>query len=63
MQGNLQSPVPKRIPQTEVKQGRPNVTFPSYQKIEDNKDEIHRIDQTLVQLNQTRKIVDPFLFF
>lgn len=62
MQGNLQSPVPKRIPQTEVKQGRPNVTFPSYQKIEDNKDEIHRIDQTLVQLNQTRKIVENELF-
>jgi len=57
MQGNVQSPNPRRLPQTESKPNRPNVTFPSYQRIEDNKDEIMRTDQTLVQLTQTRKIV------
>jgi len=47
--------------------GRANVTFPSYQKIEDNKDEIQRTDYELSRLTQHRKIVKillrkPFIY-
>lgn len=56
-QNQYQNQNPRRSPQTETKQNRPNVTFPSYQKIEDNKAEILKADQTLAQLTQTRKIV------
>jgi hypothetical protein len=47
----------RQPPVNDPRSGRPNVTFPSYQKIEDNKDEIQRTDYELARLTQHRKIV------
>ena len=46
----------QQIPVNDLK-GRSNVTFPSFQRVEDNKDEIQRIDYELARLTQHRKIV------
>ena len=60
----IQADVPKHrpAPVTDTKANRANVVFPSYQRIEDNKDEIQRVEQTLSNLGQHRKIVENDLF-
>jgi hypothetical protein len=36
---------------------RSHIVFPSFQRIEDNKEEIRRVEQRLAQLQQHRKMV------
>jgi len=52
----------QQAPANDPRGGRANVTFPSFQRVEDNKDEIKRTDYELARLTQHRKILENELF-